>query len=238
MTFTGRAGSNPVSRICIKRLTATRPTGRLKGGGNLPHVHPTLHSLEDAIGDLFFVQRELVVPLDSGSSNRIRSEHLSRSTLLSVVVTLAFTGIVSGSDQQFKAATANPKLRIEKLTVPQDRSKPLQIRFTLSANGEGSFAISQQQLSLHISTAEEPYVFISDLVFPKDSAKQFTVASKTPTTISASSASNRFGKRLGWNSLKPGKYKVRVYVNAGKEQKFDYQWLGQAYSDDFELVVE
>jgi len=162
-----------------------------------------------------------------------------RSAFLMLLLILfqPFKGI--GADR-YLPAESDPKLEIKGIAVPKDRSQPLDVTFELAAQGRrnGPVAISQQQLSLHISTKDEPYLFVSDLQFPKSTPSVFVVEPGKPTKLSAKSSSDRFHDNRPWSALPPGKYRVRVYINSGKSLEFDYQWLGSTYSADFELTVE
>src|SRR5262245_40773356 len=87
----------------------------------------------------------------------------------------------------------NPMLLIQQVTLHNHRSQPLGITFELAADGKGPVAVSQKQLSLHISTHDKPYLFISDLRFPNKSPDVFVVTSTKPATLSAKSSDDRFG---------------------------------------------
>jgi hypothetical protein len=140
--------------------------------------------------------------------------------------------------ETFLGTNSEPVLRITKVTIPKERKQPLEITFEFTAEGKGPVALSQEQFSLHIFNSDQPYLFVSEMLFPKGSARVFVVHPDKPVTLSAKSAKNRFGDHGTWSDLSPGKYKLQIYANSGKLREFDYQWLGQTYSPEAALTIE
>jgi hypothetical protein len=99
-------------------------------------------------------------------------------------------------------------------------------------------ALSQEQITVSIQTENEPYLFQGKPTFPKDAPNIFTVTATKSTTLSFAVSTNEFGHHEHWSKLPKGRYKLRVYVNSGKTREFDYQWLGQTYSDSYNLKID
>jgi hypothetical protein len=136
------------------------------------------------------------------------------------------------------APDSYPELHITSVTKPHDRSKPLEISFSLAAvGGSTPVAVSQEQFSIHIMTPERLSEFEGNALFPSDAPRIFTVLPSRPLALSATTLTDRFNSR-GWSSLPPGRYTVRVYINSDKQRQFDYQWLGQNYSDDYPFDIQ
>lgn len=147
--------------------------------------------------------------------------------------------VLHGADKVYRPPHGHPELCIKKISVPQDKSKPIRIRFILSADGDGPVAISREQFSLHINPQDTTESLSYDLDFPKDAPQIFTAKPGSPVEITAISSFQQASKeRRGWGTIKPGKYKAQVFINSDKTQKFDDQWLGQTYSDKHDLRID
>lgn len=159
------------------------------------------------------------------------------STILTTIAVLATAAVFAA--ERLLPPESTPVLRIKKVTVPDDRTRPLSVTFEMAARGTGAFTVAQQQFSLHISTPRQPYLFVSDLQFSNSAPPRlFAIEPHTAATLTVTSSTNRDGVLPHiWSALKPGKYSVRVYINGGKTRDFDYQWLGQTYSDEYELTI-
>lgn len=139
--------------------------------------------------------------------------------------------------QRLLPPESTPTLHIKTVTIPADRTQPLSVTFEMAARGTGAVTVAQQQFSLHISTRSQPYLFVSDLQFTTNAARLFTFEPHVAATLTVTSSTNRHGVPVTWSALKPGRYSARVYINGGKTREFDYQWLGQTYSDDYEITI-
>ena len=60
----------------------------------------------------------------------------------------------------FKSTKSMPKVTIDTVVIPKDKSKPLQITITVTADGKTPLAINIDQLSVHISTVKQPHLFL------------------------------------------------------------------------------
>jgi hypothetical protein len=160
-----------------------------------------------------------------------------------IVTITAYVALLTATSPTLLAADADyrnpdgyPALRIKAVKSPQHGS--LQIDLEIAAKGKTPIALSQKQFSIHISTDQAPFRFISPALFPTNAPQVFTIDPKAPTTITVDTSTNRLGSGERLSDLPAGKYTVRVYVNSERAKEFDYQWRGQTYSDDYSLVVK
>ena len=128
-------------------------------------------------------------------------------------------------------------MSIKIVMMPKDPARPLQVLFELAAEGKSPVAVSQEQFSVHISNDEQPRAFVGNAVFSTNAPKIFTVPAKIPLSLDVTTSSNRLAGGL-WSDLRPGTYKLRVCIDAAKTREFDYQWLGETFSDDYTLVIK
>lgn len=131
-----------------------------------------------------------------------------------------------------------PELRITAVTVPTQRSLPLQISLQLDTRGATPLTFSQDQLTVRISTAREPYIFACDAVFDANEQQVFTIEPKQPMVLSFSTSTNRFGDGETWCELPRGRYQLSVDLAGPKDREFDYQWSGRTYSNNYALTIE
>ena len=133
---------------------------------------------------------------------------------------------------------SDPRLRIQSVEMPERKSEALKITLELGANGKAPVALSQDQLSIHIYTDDQPSRFVCDAIFAANVPRVLIVTPEKASLLSVSTSTNRAKRGERWADLPPGKYSLRIYINSGKQQEFDYQWLGQAYLDTYNLVIK
>jgi hypothetical protein len=153
------------------------------------------------------------------------------------VIILVILATVVFAEDRFREPGSHPQMSIKIVMMPKNPSRPLQVLFELSAEGKSAVAVSQQQFSVHIGNDEQPRAFVGNAVFPTNAPKVFTVLAKTLLSLNATTFSNRLAGGL-WSDLRPGTYKLRVCIDAAKTREFDYQWLGETFSDDYTLVIK
>jgi hypothetical protein len=107
----------------------------------------------------------------------------------------------------------------------------------MSADDQTPIAVSQDQITVHISSERDPYLFVGHASFAADAPRIFVAAPQKPITLSFT-ADRDYSNGRRWSQLPPGRYRIRVYINSGKSLTFDYQWLGQTYSDDYVLDLQ
>jgi len=139
---------------------------------------------------------------------------------------------------------SSPRMRIKSVTLPKDRSKPLQITFELAAEGKMPLVVSQRHFGMTFVTEGRslqrmPGVGVS---FPKATPERITVLPGKPVmfTVTASDAMWNPVTRKPWSDLPSGQYVLCVTIGSGKDQSpaFDYEWVGDKYSDEYRLVIK
>ncbi len=130
-----------------------------------------------------------------------------------------------------------PKLTITAVSIPVKKAKPLKIAFTVKCVGQ-TIALSQDQFSVSISTEKDPYFYFGSATFPPDSPNIFRLNPNEEIRLTLLTLRDRNSPKKSWGTLPPGKYTLRIYVNSGKAPEFQYQWLGQTYSNDYVLRIK
>ena len=147
------------------------------------------------------------------------------------------------------ATHSRPRLRITSVEKPANKSKPLKISLQLTAEGSTLLTLSRDQFSVHLTPGGKAVSFISNAVFSASAKELFLVEPGRPSNLAFFSSTNRIGESLvfadvpvedreRWSDLPPGEYVLRVYINGPRIREFDYQWIGQAHSNDYVLVIE
>jgi len=161
-----------------------------------------------------------------------------KTRFAAILLTLALGGMPCFSADRFLSTASSPRLRIKSVKKPTKTNQPLELLVEMAADGTTSVALSQEQITVSIHTENEPYLFQGKPTFPKDAPNIFTVTPTKPATLSFTVSINESGRHEHWSKLPKGNYTLKVYVNSGKSAEFDYQWLGQTYSDDFKLKID
>jgi hypothetical protein len=157
--------------------------------------------------------------------------------LRTLLIVLALGPPVVAADR-YLTTDSDPRLRIQSVEMPERKSEALTITLELGAKGKAPVALSQEQFSIHICTDEQPYRFVCDATFAANVPRVLLVTPEKASLLSVGTSTNRAKRSERWADLPPGKYTIRVYINSGKEREFDYQWLGQTYSDSYTLVIK
>lgn len=157
--------------------------------------------------------------------------------LPAILLFFALASMPCFSVERFLITSSSPLLRIKSVKKPSKPNQPLELLVELNSDGATSVAISQEQITVCIYTENQPYLFRGKPVFPKDAPNIFTVTPTKPSTLSFTVSTNDSGSHEHWSKLPKGNYMLRVYVNSGKSTEFDYQWIGQTYSDDFKIKI-
>jgi hypothetical protein len=138
----------------------------------------------------------------------------------------------------YRGTNSYPRLSITAVSIPADKSKPLKITVILQCVGRTPIALSRDQFSVHISARNDPLIFLSDAIFPANAAKTFILAPNEHLTLNIEAFKDRFDRNKRWSKLPRGKYTLKVYINSSKTPDFDYQWLGQTYSNGYILEIK
>ena len=166
--------------------------------------------------------------------------------IIAITLLASATATLLAADR-YVNAESYPRLRVKSVTVPQARSQPLQIAFEIASVGKTPVAISQKQFSVWVFAAEQPVLsvlFVGLPVFPANSPQVFRISPDKPMPLTVTVSTNSLpvadhpDRPSHWGDLPAGSYTLRVYVNSDKVREFDYQWLGQTYSDDYKLVIK
>jgi hypothetical protein len=146
-----------------------------------------------------------------------------RSTVL--ITSLGLLVLIANAADHYLSPGSHPVLRIKSTTTPVVNPKPLRIELQISAEGKGPVALSQDQFIITASVS--PYVQIEP-TFETTAPRIFTISPGKPITASLF---------LSTTSLKPGKYHLTVDTGSGKTRQFDYQYMGQTHSQNYEVEV-
>jgi hypothetical protein len=161
-----------------------------------------------------------------------------KTRFAAILLIFALGGMPCFSADRFLSTASSPRLHIKSVKKPTKPNQPLELSVEMTADGTTSVALSQEQIAVSIHAENEPYLFQGKPTFPKDTPNIFTVAPTKPATLSFTVSINEYGRHEHWSKLPKGNYTLRVYVNSGKSAEFDYQWLGQTYSDTYKLKID
>ncbi len=196
---------------------------------------------------IFFIRRFLIVKIQI----RKRKWSIISVTLFTALfLTLLIEGCSSNSVLTKKdgsvttsefapmlPTTSYPLLQIKKVQILQDKSQPLQLILELIDKGKAPLALSQDQFSIHIFTQESPYLLTGNVAFSREVPEIIKLNPQETVALNCKAPGDRF-RSACWGDLKPGLYTLRIYINSTKSRKFDYQWLGQTSSDDYQLEIK
>jgi hypothetical protein len=189
-----------------------------------PNGHPSLPDLRIVqIRDLHFVIR----------ADKPNESLNNPDTICSISVSLNQI-----KTKDYLKTQSYPSLKIKSVIKPKASSQPLQVTLEITAIGKTPVALGQNQFSVRIFTDDEPCRFLGNASFETNTAQIFKVEPQKPLIISMSASTNRLGKQEHWSDLPSGNYQLSVDVNSGKDQKFDYQWLGVSYTDTYPLLID
>ena len=161
---------------------------------------------------------------------------------LSVVFKLQIISIVfifGGCKNQngFKATDSLPVITIKSVNMPMMAKKPFEIVFEIKAKGTLPVAIAGKDLEIVIQNNNNPWLFIATPYFPDSKSEIFIIQPGQPLLLKANVLADKMNKEKTWYNLPSGEYEIRVYAFSGKALKFDYQWLGQTYSNNYKFII-
>lgn len=160
---------------------------------------------------------------------------LSHGTLCFIFIGFASSHAPTGA--QPIVAPSSPQLTIKSIVKPAKRGEPLRIDLNISTLGSTPIALSKSQFTVQIGTANKPGVWGSKIEFVGLKEEIVTVAPGSTKVVAIQTLEDRSGSPQ-WDTLPPGRYEVRVYVNSGKSREFADQWLGQTYSKEYPLEID
>ncbi len=147
-----------------------------------------------------------------------------RSTAL--IASLASLVLVAAAADRYLSPGSHPLLRIKSATTPVAKPEAVRITLEISAEGKAPVALSQEQFIINASVS--PYVQIEPS-FETNAPRIFTISPGQPVTVSL---------QVSTASLKPGKYQLDASIGSGKTRQFDYQYLGMAHSQNYEVEIK
>jgi len=137
----------------------------------------------------------------------------------------------------FRKTDSWPVMVIESVVMPTTSNGPLEIVFTLKASKMSPVAVAQHSFGVVISDESHPWQFVATPTFPSEKENVLIVQPGSSIHLKATALADNHDKKKTWYSLPAGEYKMRIYAWGGKSREFDYQWLGQTYSDDYKLTI-
>ena len=152
---------------------------------------------------------------------------------------------------EYRKTDSTPHMRIKSVKVLRHATKPLEVTFELAARGTTPLALesSPRQFSLRLVRQGEPLASAwaidhsrgMDASFPEGTARRITVLPGKPITLTLTA--DLTGSRIAigpWSDLRPGKYVVAVAIGYAKPEGpyFDYHWVGDNLSDEYEFTIK
>ena len=135
-----------------------------------------------------------------------------------------------------------PRMRIKSVTLPQDRSKALEVTFELAADGKTPLVVSQGQFLVAYATQgrspqDSPAL---DVWFLKKTPARIAVEPGKPVVLTAGTSTGDPVTGRPWSELPSGEYVLCVGIASGapEDAGFDYHWIGTKFSDDYTFVVK
>jgi hypothetical protein len=119
--------------------------------------------------------------------------------------------------------------------MPMMAKKPFEIVFEIKSNGALPVAIARKDIEIVIQNNNNPWLFRVTPYFPNEKNEIFIIRSGQPLILKATVLTDN--KEKTWYNLPSGEYKIRIYAFSGKALKFDYQWFGQTYSNDYKFII-
>jgi hypothetical protein len=132
---------------------------------------------------------------------------------------------------------SKPQISIKSVSVPEERSKPLEISFELAAIGKTPLAFSKTQFRILISTEETQHsadFFATS--FSKDTPEPIIVLPEKAITLKVTPQNLNFHNKL--SDLEAGDYKLRINIAPARANHYDYQAVGQTYSEEYKFKLE
>ena len=152
-----------------------------------------------------------------------------------VFLVLVFLGCKN--QKGFKVTESSPVIVIKSVITPTIAKKPLEIVFELKANGTSPVAIAGKDLDVVIQDNSNSWLFTATPYFPNEKRKIFIMQPGQPLILKATVLNDKMNKKKAWYSLPSGEYKIRIYAFSSKTLEFDYQWLGQACSNEYKFMI-
>jgi hypothetical protein len=149
--------------------------------------------------------------------------HMRHITFIALLALLA--AAAAGADR-FLPSASYPRLRIKSATTPIKRPELMKVTLEMSAEGKGPVALSQGQIGVTVSPY--PYVYVKP-TFETNAPLVFIIRPDKPVIVSFTVPTANF---------RPGKQRFDVGFGSGKTQEFDYQFLGQGHSENYEIEVK
>ena len=130
-----------------------------------------------------------------------------------------------------------PELSVLDVSPQGKANAPLKVRFSIKSDGATPLVLEQNQISVHLFDRNDHSLFLADAVFANHVPDPIKIGSGQTVEFLVGVSADRFDKTKTWDKLPDGRYVLKLYVNSGKEQDFEFQWLGQTYSNKFPIKL-
>lgn len=145
--------------------------------------------------------------------------------------------IAKAQKNKFKVG-GSPKITINSIETSKTSNETLMINFTLEARNNLPLALAQNQFSIRIFSSEDhSELFCSEANFLNNVSNPIKIKEGEKISITIEIKSDYKETKKKWCDLPNGKYFIKIYLNSSKSQDFDYQWLGQTYSDRWNFTL-
>ena len=124
-----------------------------------------------------------------------------------------------------------PILEILSVALPQEATKPMEIKFKISVSGKTPIAICQSNFVTKLEARDLNSFYWGVLDFPTNTPKIVIARPGKPLVITATSVYASRGGHLKWRDIPPNEYLLFIGVGSGKSRMFDYEFLGGANSN-------
>jgi hypothetical protein len=132
---------------------------------------------------------------------------------------------------------STPRISIKSVSVPKDRSQPLEVSFELAAIGKTPLAFSKTQFEIRISTEDAQSSLCGFATsFTKDTPEPIIVLPEKAITLKVTPQNLNFHNKL--SDLEAGDYKLRINIAPARANHYDYQAVGQTYSEEYKFKLE
>jgi hypothetical protein len=153
-----------------------------------------------------------------------------------ILIPIILLGCKNTNQNIFKTTKSSPVIVIKSVIQPKIPESPLEIDFELKVKGISPVAIEEKNFGVVIKSKNN-LLITSNPSFLNDKRQVFLIQPEHTLRLRAAVLSDREDKNKTWYSLPYGEYDLRIYIWTGKTLEFDYQWLGQTYSNDYKFII-
>jgi hypothetical protein len=133
-------------------------------------------------------------------------------------------------------AESTPRISIKSVSVPKDRSQPLEISFELAVIGKTPLAFSKTQFRILISTEEDQHsAYFFATSFSKDTPEPIIVLPEKAITLKVATKYLKLQNQL--SDLEARDYNICINITPARANHYDYQAVGQTYSEEYKFSL-